>query len=1006
MKRIHSGWISCIAAGALLFGPVQSHAAGGGPLHPVPGANPAASNSAAPQEEKWSTSFNITGAQHAVFNFAAGAPGRIRINIQSQGEPVSRFLVKPSGEAVFISDPAAFEYMITAEDLSRGNQWKVDIYLAPGNPRNGGARFNPNGRASGSITMLHPPAGGNSTQAGAGGARNVNMAGAGSAAAHVTDQPPPAAPVIFGRIALARRPGELTPAPVNIANRFEASRQAPIRFRPFVLAEVFDLRTGKPLFAVNENTGELPLPHGAGITVYHGVRPASSDLQSRGVRDFSVAQGGAYRLRTVNGRQFVTVPRGDGTSITVPAEAFLSELNAYEQGLNAHGISLRDANTGKIASSPTTITASRLHVDTLMIKQQRIDHDRRIVKGITPRPWGSAEIFQLHQKAMEHMPAVLRGPNNRLISASLPLPPVRGRPHAPPSGNPSVAGTRHVLPGNRSAQLGNRIAQPVGTAPGAVVDRMQKCVLAQDPASQPAGGLAGDAVTINVAKYDPNACYFSFTDSQGRQVDIPSVSQISATQVSLRIPAGVKGMGSIDLRTRSSPYIGSVPYYVGPECSLDSAYPAIGMAGTEVTLKVGRFNNCELRFSDGMALTAVTYTVVDGNTVTIKVPNFSIGNDRIEAARHPGPGQSPTVSSALDFTLQRTVFDVNGNPPPPDYFAQGIQPFDKTYPWHQLYGDPSNFAVEIYAALEIYSDGKTKPPQGKRPEGGDQGDNQVIFYGEGKATGWLFNYSADLIDAQGVVSVPTATSSDSKMRANFRIATGDPKHQVVIYQWHRDKDKDKDDGAAQAQQNSCPADQMVGGKCCDDIKPDGTCADDGFAVQAQIKYNPKPYEVLNVDQSVSTEFPLGPVWMVARFGFHGHADVGVKFAASPLQIVAQVKPHAYAKVYGECGVDLFFANAGVGVDMVLAEVTLDSSGQIYLDFGQMALVGTMYIDYDYDFLDGSIYVFVDGFGFRVKQTLFDINEVASQVTGQNFLFKGHNYLLAPQTYALPLLSHL
>lgn len=283
------------------------------------------------------------------------------------------------------------------------------------------------------------------------------------------------------------------------------------------------------------------------------------------------------------------------------------------------------------------------------------------------------------------------------------------------------------------------------------------------------------------------------------------------------------------------------------------------------------------------------------------------------------------------------------------------------------------------------------------------GDNQVIFFGEGKATGWLFNYSADIIDAQALVSVPTATSEDSKLRANFRITTGDPKHPVIMYQWHKNKAKDKEDGAPDAQ-NSCPADQMVGGKCCDDIKPDGTCADDGMAVEAQIKYNPKPYKLLNVDQSVSTEFPLGPVWMVARFGFQGTAEASVKFAVSPLQAIGQIKPHAFVKVYGECGVDLFFANAGVGVDMLLADVTIDGSGQVYLDFGQMALVATMYVDYDYDFLDGSVYVFVDGFGFRVKQTLFDINEVASQVSGQNFLFKGHNYLVAPITHTLPLLS--
>jgi hypothetical protein len=991
---------SCIAASAMLFWSSHGYAAGNTPMPPGPGAAPSAPNAASPQQEKWPTSFDIRGAQHAVFNFEVGAPGKITINIQSQGDPVSRFLVKPSGEPLFINNPASFEYVVTAADLSKGTQWKVDIYLAPGSPVQGRATFNPNGRASGGITILHPAAG-NASQAGSGAPQNV-ISAPGSAAARVTDQAPPLAPVAFARPMLARRMGELTTTPIQVAGRFERVQQAPINHRPFTLADVFDLQSGKPLFTVDENTGELPLPHentgplplphGGKITVYRGAQSDANELQRRGMNTFRVGRGGSFRLGTEAGKQVVTVPRSDGTSVTVPAEVFLREINSYEQGLNAHGISLRDSGTGKIASTPRTLTVSRLRVDALRIKQQHVDHDMRIVKGVAPKSWGREDIFQLHQKAMNHIPLVLRGPNNRLVSAALPASAGRGVPHAA-SGNRSAAGTR-------SDQLGARVNQPLGNAPAAVADMMQKCAFDQNESNQPDGGAAGDVVTVNVTRYDPGACIVAMTDAQGRQVDVPSVNQVGPTRLSVTVPQGLQGMGAITLRSRTTPAIVSVPFFIGPECSLESVYPSTGMADTDVMLKVRRFKNCDLHFADMLGgKTDVSYSAVDGETVKTKVPNFSIGNDRIEAAKHPAkPGELTRVSSTLDFTIQRTVADQNGNVPPPDYFAQGLKPFERKYEWLQQYGDPSSFAVDVFAKLAIYSDGKTA--QKGRPAGGDQGDNQVIFMGEGGATGWLFNYSADIVKADAIASVPTATSKDSKMRVNFLLTAG-PTH-YIVYQWKKNKDKDKDDAASSAQ-NICPDDQKVGGKCCDDIKPDKTCADDGAAFTAQIKYEHE-YTLLNVDQSVETEFAVGPVPMVARFGFQGNAGAHVNFALSPLQAIGQVTPHVHTNVYGECGVSILFATAGVGADLTLADVKLDAAGMVYLDFGQMALVANMYVNYDYDLLDGTVYVFIDGFGHRVKQTVFDINELASQVSGQNLVFKGSNYLMAPQTYTMPLLS--
>jgi hypothetical protein len=71
----------------------------------------------------------------------------------------------------------------------------------------------------------------------------------------------------------------------------------------------------------------------------------------------------------------------------------------------------------------------------------------------------------------------------------------------------------------------------------------------------------------------------------------------------------------------------------------------------------------------------------------------------------------------------------------------------------------------------------------------------------------------------------------------------------------------------------------------------------------------------------------------------------------------------------------------------------------------MAIKTDFYVYLDYNFLDGSVYVFVDTFkGDKLKWTLFDINDLVAQNTSLDLSkFKGKVYLEPPGSYPVSLL---
>ncbi|MBE9033051.1 hypothetical protein IQ266_25265 [filamentous cyanobacterium LEGE 11480] len=82
----------------------------------------------------------------------------------------------------------------------------------------------------------------------------------------------------------------------------------------------------------------------------------------------------------------------------------------------------------------------------------------------------------------------------------------------------------------------------------------------------------------------------------------------------------------------------------------------------------------------------------------------------------------------------------------------------------------------------------------------------------------------------------------------------------------------------------------------------------------------------SIDKRIADiRFSAGPIPMRAKFGVRGSAGVRYAFALNPVKAAAyaKVNPFVRSRVYGEGGVDIVVAEAGVGANLVLLNDDLD-----------------------------------------------------------------------------------
>lgn len=877
-------------------------------------------------QETLQQNFSVSPQKPVSVNFYATTPGPMVIDLNFRGAPVAVYLRTSTGQilaSVNSSQPAGrLSYTFTTADFQKGYVFNLALASA--------------GTAEGGFKAVYP---------------QVNRALLSQQQSRaVGGQQPPAAsqqqvvqrtahvPLRYTnpRLAAVINSKLLTKAPVNLNQKIVSAGRQQLPFRPFTMEEVFDLQTGKPLFAhnIDERTGELILPPQLRTNVTVGKLLGAQDLQQKGFSAVQLKTPGAVRFGKLNPglltlKSRISIPRRDGMVSEAGVEDYLRELNDFEQQLNAVGQTLRDPQTGKIKTQTGVTTIGKLQRNEALLQQQ-LQKSRRLFDARTVyRPWSAVDLKGMEQRALAATPKRLLVPRNTW---------------------------KDLPPGVFKAPAGVVLAPAASAAAkGAAVVAYPDCYLRS---AAPDKGVVGMEVVLQ--GHNLAGCQIYAYGSSHIRLSVPS-TPVDNTAVKVKIPQMPEGLVKFFAERP-----GGTPQ---PLVSPTPATPSSVSNGAKSGL-----NNLALQ--SPAAQQAQTAIVGKASAETQQRPGLaSPAHAAAEIRGTVSSGNTGAeVQNAIPFEIVKNVYASSGgtpgSEPPPDYFSRDLQPFKRALVWGENYGDPSSFAVGLKTEFSIYSDG-----------GAD--DNLVRFKGYGGAIGTLFNNDVEIIAAKGDISIPTGnTKNDNDLRANFRITAAGSD----IYKWGKNRNQQTG-----TEQNDCAAeDKDVTGKCCSQKDSSGKCSDDGMVVQVRFEYK-KHYELARVDYSAETHFSLGPVPMVARFGFRGEAGADLHAVVSPLQVIGKVTPYVKTSVYGECGVDLWFAEGGVGVSMTMLNLTVDAAGQAYINFGTLRFDVDAYVYLTYDALSGYVYAYVDAFGHRWSWDIANWDG-----------FKGNIYLLPVQKFSYPL----
>jgi len=115
------------------------------------------------------------------------------------------------------------------------------------------------------------------------------------------------------------------------------------------------------------------------------------------------------------------------------------------------------------------------------------------------------------------------------------------------------------------------------------------------------------------------------------------------------------------------------------------------------------------------------------------------------------------------------------------------------------------------------------------------------------------------------------------------------------------------------------------------------------------------------DLNVNVPFivPLGPINVKGEVGIKGSAGVKYDVLLNRAGVSGSVTPYVKVTGYGEAGVDILIAGAGVGASLTVceADVTMSASALVAWNGPKLSLIDEFDIDYDVTFLSGRVYCF-------------------------------------------------
>lgn len=827
---------------------------------------------------------------------------------------------------------------------------------------------------------------------------------------------------------------------VDLGTKLTSTGGAPVPFRPLQLEDIFDLRTGKPLIAPPPRASNLPTKDLRALAQHHAIR------------DFSIGRGGSFELLAAPGggynlRSKVVLPQADGSSITFPVVYLMQELNALEKGLNAHGHTQRDPRTGKLAVGKREVVVQKADMDKSLFLRQSQQLKSRTFDS-PAKPWGEGEFRARQQAAMARVP-VMKTVNGRPVSTSVKM------GGGMLGSAPALTQKSGVFSG--AAYSESRMAGALKMPPKSAAAALKNISMCPEVTVGGAGAGQWDNIAVKVAPFDATQCALSIVDREGNVQEALTPQYIANQGILMaKVPPVAKGPVLVYMKAKGNQWDGRpARYYVGDKCTLESVTPEVAMSGMRVDVELGRFEPAECAMYMVDSLGFESRATVNGEVVlvedakpgsqnpndyrmryTMVVPEFTLGKVTLQSRavktatmRNPGGAVSniavaagalqaaegkpntdqviagvkgaaavagvvtgsqqavtaTEIVSRKNFRIVPTATAGDGSAPPLDYFLRDITPFRRELPiYRQTVGDPNFIATGINTDFALFSRGKDD-------------DNIVRFEGNAVVNGYLFANGIEILGVHAKAQMPTVrTKDDNKFRASLAVSTGE----MVFYEWKKVRMNDASDTP---EADQCPAGQSDGaGHCCENVGTDGLCrAGVGVPVGIQAEHEFKK----EIDKNVEFWYDGFFIPIIGRVGFRGDWGYKAQFAATPIQLVARVRPYVHSSVYAECMVYVFAADAGVGVDMVLANVELDAAASVYLDFGQMAIKNDFYVYADYKFLDGEIYVFIDTFsGPKWRHNLFNINDWLAQKGADVSWLKGKKYFVAPTSVPEPLLA--
>ncbi len=476
--------------------------------------------------------------------------------------------------------------------------------------------------------------------------------------------------------------------------------------------------------------------------------------------------------------------------------------------------------------------------------------------------------------------------------------------------------------------------------------------------SAPEGELRGKDVLIGV-KNAADTCVVEFYDK--RNIPLPAAYSRDGDNLKVKVPTNMfEGMGALVVKSRLTQMASpkpdgtlaksahAYPFYAGEACSVDAVEPPIGATGVNIKLTGGRFEGCQFSFVDsgGRHVDADKATLPTGmvafkgpDHVYVKIPSgLNPGISKVERS-HGGSGalvtRLPALNTGKTLNTAQNVAHMGGNQQikysqqhiehnnsveirsypvgtPSEFFVQNITEFNEvSEPYSESFGDPSTFAVSLNLNSSLSS------------SGGEQENARLKFVGDASVTGTVFKSTAEIIGSHAEASIPSGTSKDGLLRSNIRITAAG----VDVY----------------------------------------NVSDERYT-EISLK---RDFPIAGVDYSQKVYFSLGPIPMSARFGFSGTAGMEVDFKVTPLSVSALASPYVRTTAYGECGIDLVIASAGVGAELTLLNLQLDNKATAGFNFA------TNKIDTDFSStltittLAGSVYAYVETFWDTYEWEIFN-----------------------------------